>query len=130
MHRIERLDADDFERLVLSSPIPVVLVVGGDHCGPCRLLGPVLVELLPAIEGRVRVFKVDVGDDSELANRLGIAALPTISLFRHGREECRLVGLQNRERLWEAVLGVLPTSHHELLVYPQEPPPDPDLSEP
>lgn len=130
MHRIDCLDADAFERRV----IPVVLVVGGDHCGPCRLLEPVLVELLPAIKGRVRVFKVDVRDASELANRLGIAALPTISFFRHGREECRLVGLQNRERLWEAVLGVLPTSHHELdshlLVYPQEPPPDPDLSEP
>ncbi|QEL17863.1 thioredoxin family protein [Limnoglobus roseus] len=134
MHRIERLAADNFERRVLSSPIPVVLAFGGDHCGPCRLLEPVLVELFPAIEGRVRVLKVDVRADSELATRLGIVALPTISFFRHRREECRLVGLQNRERLLEAVLGVLPPLHRELdphfQVYPVGLPPNTDLSKP
>ena len=72
-------------------------------CGPCRLLAPILEELASELEGRITVYKVDAMENTELANRLGISALPTISVFKEGREVARLVGLQNKERLMEAV---------------------------
>lgn len=100
---IEQLAPDDFDRKVLRSPIPVLLSFGGDHCGPCRLLEPVLEEILRVLDGVMLVYKANVLECAELANRLGIMALPTISLFQQGNEVSRLVGLQNRERLLEAV---------------------------
>ena len=72
-------------------------------CGPCRLLAPILDEAASELAGRVTVCKLDVLENAELANGLGISALPTISVFKKGREVARLVGLQNRERLLEAV---------------------------
>jgi thioredoxin 1 len=103
---IEQLTPDDFDRRVLQSPIPVLLSFGGDHCGPCRLLESVLEEILHVLDGVMLVYKVNVLECAVVVNRLGIMALPTISLFREGHEVSRLVGLQNRERLLEAVQRV------------------------
>ena len=103
---IEQLAPDDFDRRVLQSTIPVLLSFGGDHCGSCRLLEPVLEEILHVLDGVMVVYKLNVLECAELANRLGIMALPTISLFRQGHEVSRLVGFQNRERLLEVVQRV------------------------
>lgn len=92
-----------FDQRVLQSPIPVLVDFYAVTCGPCRLLAPILEELASELAGRITVYKVDAMENIELANRLGIAALPTVSVFKEGREVARLVGLQNKKRLLEAV---------------------------
>jgi thioredoxin 1 len=103
MNNIIEITSAEFEKKVLRSPIPVLVDFFAITCGPCRLLAPILEELVSEMEGRITVYKVDATENTELANRLGISALPTISVFKEGREVARLVGLQNRERLMEAV---------------------------
>lgn len=103
MSNIIEITSAEFEQKVLRSPIPVLLDFYAVTCGPCRLLAPILEELASELEGKVTVYKVDAMENTELANGLGISALPTVSVFKEGREVARLVGLQNRERLLEAV---------------------------
>ena len=103
MSNIIEITKAEFEQEVLRSPIPVLVDFYAVTCGPCRLLAPILEELAAELEGRITVYKVDAMGNTELANRLGIAALPNVSVFKEGREVARLVGLQNRQRLMEAV---------------------------
>ncbi len=93
----------DFEEQVLRSPIPVLVDFYADWCGPCRLLAPILAEIADELEGQVAVFKVNAPDNTDLVNRLGISALPTVSVFEKGNEVARLVGLQTKERLIDQI---------------------------
>jgi thioredoxin 1 len=68
-----------------------------DWCGPCRMLAPVIEELAGECEGRVKVGKVDTDACRELTESLGIESIPTVILFRDGREVTRLIGVRPRE---------------------------------
>jgi thioredoxin 1 len=94
-----------FEEEVLGSAVPAVVDFYSESCGPCRLLAPILEEVAQELQGQAVVFKMNVVANLELAMRLGIAALPTVAVFKDGHEVGRLVGLQNKERLLEAVRG-------------------------
>jgi thioredoxin 1 len=89
----------DFEERVLRSPKPALVYFHADWYGPCRHLPPTLAELAEELEGRVAIFKVNAPANIDLATRLEITALPTISFFQEGHEIARLVGLQNKQRL-------------------------------
>ncbi len=103
MSNVIEITSAEFEERVLRSPIPVLVDFCAEWCGPCRLLAPILAELADELGGRVAVFKVDATETTDLVHRLGISALPTVSIFNQGREIARLVGLQNRERLLEQI---------------------------
>ena len=92
----------EFEQKVLRSPLPVMVDFFAEWCGPCRHLAPVLEDVAEELNGSVAVVKVDAMENVELTKRLGISALPTISVFKEGQEIARLVGLQSRGRLLEA----------------------------
>jgi thioredoxin 1 len=103
VNNIMEITSAEFEERVLRSPIPALVKFHAEWCGPCRLLAPVLEEVADELHGQVAVYKVNAPDNTDLVNRLGISALPTVSVFVQGREIARLVGLQNRERLMEQI---------------------------
>lgn len=103
MSQVVEITSTEFEEKVLRSPIPALVNFHADWCGPCRLLAPVFEEVAEELHGQVAVYKVDAMDNIDLAKRLGVSALPTVSVFEKGREIARLVGLQNRERLIETI---------------------------
>ena len=67
-------------------------------CGPCRMLAPVL-EQLEAERPDIKVCKVDIDREVELAQRFGVMSIPTVVLFENGKEKSRSVGLVPKERL-------------------------------
>src|SRR4051812_43346682 len=84
----------EYESEVAGSPVPVLLDVYGEHCGPCRQLAPVLDRLAGEYEGRARVLKAEAGANRDLAGGLAVSSVPTVVAFRDGKEMGRLVGLR------------------------------------
>jgi len=70
-----------------------------DWCGPCRAQDPIISELGDVYEGRARVAKVNIDENRDVALTLGIHSIPTIIIFKEGKEINRFVGLQNAKTL-------------------------------
>jgi thioredoxin 2 len=86
------LEASAFEATVRHSDIPVLVDFWAARCGPCRMMAPVLAQAAQRLEPRIRVAKVDTEAAPELAGRLNIRSIPTLALFRGGREIARHSG--------------------------------------
>lgn len=79
------LTVQNFEEEVLKSSIPVLVDYWATWCGPCMMLGPVLEEIAEEYEGKVKVGKVNVDEQMELAQNYGISNIPTMILFKDGK---------------------------------------------
>ncbi len=86
------LDAAGFERHVSRNDIPVLVDFWAPWCGPCRQMAPAYEQAAQALEPRLRVVKVDTEQAPQLSTRLGIRSIPTLALFRQGREVARQAG--------------------------------------
>lgn len=85
---------DTFEAEVLKSDIPVVLVdFWAPWCGPCRSLAPILEELSKEYEGKVKIAKVNVDNNQDLARRFEVMSIPTLLFFKNGDLMDQSVGL-------------------------------------
>jgi thioredoxin 1 len=89
-----QINQAEYETEVVGSPVPVLLDIFGEHCGPCRQLAPTIDRLAGEYEGRAKVLKVDAGENRELASSLGVSSVPTVVAFRGGQEVARLVGVR------------------------------------
>lgn len=92
-------DPTSFETEVLQSSVPVVVDFWAAWCGPCRMVAPELEALAEAHGDALRVVKVDVGANLEVAERYGVRGIPTIALFRDGKLVAESVGAKPREAI-------------------------------
>lgn len=99
------LTADTFTRAVAGGVY--VVDFWAEWCGPCRTQGPILEQFAKSHAGRVGVGKIDVDAEGELADRFAIRSIPTIIVFKNGKEETRFVGVTSREVLSEAVKSLM-----------------------
>lgn len=90
------LNSSNFQQEVLQAETPILVDFWATWCGPCQRQAPALEELF---EEGYRVGKVDVDQSPELASRYGVMSIPTLILFKDGKEAARLVGLQSKETL-------------------------------
>ena len=92
---------DNFEQEVLGSELPVLVDFWASWCGPCRMFSPIVDEFAEENEGKVKVGKINVDEEQELAARFGVMSIPTAMLFKGGEAAATLVGVQPKEALEE-----------------------------
>ncbi|MCS7338244.1 MAG: thioredoxin [Verrucomicrobiae bacterium] len=100
---IVNLTKENFTKEVLESPTPVLVDFSADWCGPCKMLGPVLDELADEYVGRVKICKVDVDTEQELAARFGVTSIPTLLFFKSGQVVEQMRGLKSKRVLKESL---------------------------
>jgi thioredoxin 2 len=91
--------ADQFDRVVATSALPTLVDLWAPWCGPCRMVAPALEQLSRDRAGTLRVVKVNVDDAPSVSEGLGVQGIPTMVLFRDGREIARQVGAMPGEAI-------------------------------
>ena len=94
-----KLSSENFEKEVLKSEKPVLVDFYADWCGPCNAMAPVIEELATELDGKAKVGKINVDENSEIAVEYNVMSIPTLIIFKNGKEEKRLVGLRDKEEL-------------------------------
>ena len=97
------LSESNFEQEVLKSEIPVLVDFWATWCGPCRMLAPTIAKIAEEQAGKVKVCKLDVDEEPEIAAKYGIASIPTLMVFRGGEMVKASVGVQPKAAI-EAML--------------------------
>ena len=98
---------NNFDKEVLQSKIPVVVDFWAEWCAPCRIVSPVIEGLAKEYEGKLKVGKLNVDENSQTPAKFGIMSIPTIFIFKDGQVIKTMVGAQNRENYQKEIDEVL-----------------------
>jgi len=93
------LTQENFSQQVLQSPAPVLVDFWAEWCGPCKMIAPLLDELADEYGGKVRIGKVNIDEQQNLAAQYGVRAIPTLLVFQNGQVAEQLVGARSKRDL-------------------------------
>jgi thioredoxin 1 len=93
-----------FAEDVLKSDVPVLVDFWAPWCGPCRMAGPIIENVAKKVQGKARVYKLNVDENPDTARQYGISGIPTVVIFRNGSIEKQLVGVQPETVYLDALL--------------------------
>ena len=93
----------NFEEEVVKSDVPVLVDFWAEWCGPCKMIAPILDEIAKEYGEKLKVCKIDVDSNPDIAPKFGIRGIPTLIMFKDGNAESTKVGAVSKSQLIEFV---------------------------
>ncbi len=90
---------DSFDQEVLQSDTPVLVDYWAEWCGPCKMIAPILNEIVGEYAGKLKIAKLNIDDNTETPPKYGIRGIPTLMIFKNGEVEATKVGALSKSQL-------------------------------
>ncbi len=97
-YNVVHTTTNSWDNDVLKSELPVFVDFWAEWCGPCRMVGPAIEQLSQTMNGKIKVAKLNVDENQEIAMRYSIQSIPSLILFKEGKEVARTIGAAPKER--------------------------------
>ena len=97
----KQIKDNECESEVINSKLPVLIDFWAEWCGPCRMLSPILDQLSEEMEGKVKIVKMNIDENPETPSKFGVRGIPTMLLFKEGKQIATKVGVQPKNALQE-----------------------------
>ena len=94
-----KVDNDNFHAEVVNSDVPTVVDFWAEWCGPCKMIGPALEEISDEMAGAVKITKLNIDENPDLAAQFGVRSIPTLLLFKNGEPAAMQVGAKPKGAL-------------------------------
>ncbi|MFT5520479.1 MAG: thioredoxin 1 [Enterobacterales bacterium] len=101
--QIVHLSDDSFEQEVLQSDLPVLVDYWAEWCGPCKMIAPLLDEIAVDYQGKLKVSKLNIDENSGTPPQYGIRGIPTLMIFKNGSAAATKVGALSKGQLIEFI---------------------------
>ena len=104
---VSKVSDSDFEAQVLKSPEPVVVDFWAEWCGPCKMIGPSLEEIANELGDKIKIAKLNIDENPELAAQFGVRSIPSLMIFKGGEVADMKVGAAPKTALSHWINGSL-----------------------
>ena len=108
MGEVIHVNQDDFQQEVLEAEVPVLVDFTAVWCGPCKMLDPVVDDIAKDINGQLKIVKLDVDHNPDVAMQFSVMGVPTLMLFVDGQEVHRMVGFKPKKHIMRKISDYLP----------------------
>ena len=99
MSKIIHLSDDTFQKEVIESSIPVLVDYWAEWCGPCKMIAPILDDLVSEYDGKLKIAKLNIDENPQTPSKFGIRGIPTLMIFKDGNPEATKVGALSKSQL-------------------------------
>ncbi len=104
---VQKVDNSNFQSDVLQSSEPVVIDFWAEWCGPCKMIAPALEEISSEMGGKVKIAKVNIDENPELATQYGVRSIPTLLIFKDGEIVANKIGAAPKSQLSDWISGAI-----------------------
>ena len=99
MSNIVHLSDETFQKEVIESSIPVLVDYWAEWCGPCKMIAPILDDLVSEYDGKLKIAKLNIDENPQTPTKFGIRGIPTLMIFKDGNPEATKVGALSKSQL-------------------------------
>ncbi|WP_455474164.1 thioredoxin [Bartonella sp. B30(2025)] len=96
-----KVDNSNFESEIINSSNPVVVDFWAEWCGPCKMIAPILDEISTEMHNKIKIAKINIDENPELATKYGVRSIPTLLMFKNGAVSSNMVGAAPKGRISE-----------------------------